>query len=92
MSEYIRPDRYLEWVDESGLILKNSKKYRILFEDKTSQNELKSRLSILTIFDPTKFDNGKYSCIVLGTSQSIHMSLTIKPSEDGKWFITYLRY
>ncbi len=86
MSDYIRPDKYLQWVDEKGSILKDSKKYRILFEDRTAQNNslLSSRLSTLTIFNPTELDSGRYSCRVLGSSQPIHTSLIVKPVEDGE--------
>ena len=86
MSEYIRPDKDLQWFKGDQLIT-NGAKYTIMYENGSGQGQIggaklgSSRLSTLTISEPQLIDSGSYTCAVRGTGQSRAFELIV---EGGK--------
>ena len=85
MSDYILPDKDLQWKSINGTILKTSRKFTITYQDGRhsaaqigGNAQFPSRKSILTIHDLTIYDGGKYTCVLSGTPQSIAMDLKIE--------------
>lgn len=84
MSDYILPDRDLQWSRNHGIVLENSKKYTITYENgrpSASQNggniRVPSRISTLTIHSPTTDDTGEFTCALNG-AQYIAIDLKVE--------------
>lgn len=91
MSEYILPDEDLQWTGNHGTALQNSHKYSIVYKSgrplaaqRGGNTRLSSRISTLTIYSPTKYDSGQFTCFLRGTAQFILMELTVEA--PGKFF------
>ncbi len=89
MSQYIPSDKELQWIGINISPLRNSEKYTISFQNGsqlTAQNgdnrRSPSRLSIVTIYNPSKYDSGQYSCTLSGTSQSIPIHLEVEGTDN----------
>ena len=90
MSQYIPPDEDLQWIGINKSLLRNSEKHVISFQNgsqliaQNGDNKLSpSRLSILTIYNPSAHDSGQYSCTLSGTSQSVHIYLEVEGKDTG---------
>lgn len=90
MSQYILPDKTLQWIGNSISPLRNSEKYTILFQNGSqlkaqngSNRQSPSRLSILTIHNPSKQDSGQYFCTLNGTSQSVSINLEVEETDSS---------
>lgn len=87
MSAYIRPDEHLEWFRDGQIIVSGANRRVVSYTDGTlmGQNgEIRvgfSRVSVLTISRPTMADSGPYTCSVMGTSQSVSISLQVTTSK-----------
>lgn len=97
MSDYILPDENMKWIGNDGAVLERSDKYTISFENGNqfmAQNggstRLPSRVSILTIHNPTICDAGNYFCTLDGTRQIITMTLEVKPTDDGTYNLHFI--
>ena len=93
MSDYIHPDEDLQWIGHNGLKLNHSEKYAINFENgvkSKAQNggskKTFSRVSTLSIFNPTVQDSGTYSCTLKGTPKMLNFSLLVMPTNTSKCF------
>ncbi len=86
MSDYIRPDNQLQWFRDEQLITTDENRLQITFMNGTRVAQLgtllrqPSRLSVLTISNPTLSDSGTYTCHVMGTRESVAIELIIKNS------------
>ena len=90
MSGYLLPDEALEWIGNTGLILERSEKHTITYRNgtqATAQNGEErrslSRISTLTVHQPTIHDNGEYMCSVIGAYQSISLSMNLQVSDTN---------
>lgn len=93
MSFYIWPDQNLIWIrDDDNVTIQESEKYYISFgngSELVAQNggnqHSPSRISTLTIHDPTHCDSSTYSCVLVGTpdSKSLSITLEVPQTDDG---------
>lgn len=88
MSQYIEPDKNLQWFRNGHMINANSSKYQIQFEDGNTPSLIDgvrtpSRISVLVVSDfKEQNDSGYYHCRTLSTHKSA--SVFVGQEEPGK--------
>ncbi len=94
MSAYIRPDNQLRWFKDDQLVAVDEDRRQITYMNGTKLGQFgrlgfqPSRVSVLTISNPTLSDSGTYTCRVMGTRESLDIELLVESS--GETNILYL--
>ena len=91
MSAFIRPDSSLIWEGPHNQILTSGTgKYQITFSNGSSDTAVDgsgtlvpSRVSTLTIYNPTKSDHGVYTCSVMGTNKTVDLVIKINDAKTN---------
>ena len=92
MKGYLRPDKDLNWYKDGQLLPLDGVSHSVFVKEGSpgaGQNgknrTVHSRISVLSINDPSVVNSGVYSCQIRGTKMEANMSLTVaKSSLVGK--------
>ena len=88
MSAYIRPDEQLQWFRDGQIIVSGENRRQISYVNGTMGGQLRelrtgsSRVAVLTISNPVLADSGTYTCSVMGTTQTVDVSLQVLDSSE----------
>ena len=86
MSAYIRPDDHLQWFRDGQIVVSGENRRQISYKNGTLKGQIgelrtgPSRVSVLTISNPTLADSGTFTCSVVGTTESADIGLQVMDS------------